>query len=565
MKNHSASVLNILTRPLSVLALLAAAGPSALAASGTWTSTADGAWGTAGNWFSNVVADGNNNTANFNTVNLPGDVTVALDGPRTIGNVIFGDTNTGTPGGWTLNNNGNAANILTLAGTGNPTITVNALATGKTATISAEIAGTSGLQKSGAGVLVLTSSNSYTGYTRVSGGTLVASDAFVYTGATGTSSILGSNANGAPLAGIIFSNNTTLDLRVNGNNNGDDQAIAFKNYIYNVNLNTNFTINVDRQAATGGTGKTVSLNSGASILSNGNTLNVTGGNGFRLHLGALNVGTAGSAGNVTLNPTTASLLIGNVTNQGNSNAHTLILDGTNTGNEITGNITNNGAAGILSISKTNSSTWTFSNANSYSGGTSITAGTLMLTGNGSLGVGNVTLGAGGTLDISGITASSFALSSTQVFTADGLVNATGKTLVVNGTLNPGSSPGDLDVTGSFTLGSTAVSNFEINGITAGLFDSLQVTGELTFGGTLNLSTGYAFQVGDTVDLFDWGTVAGTFASITGTDLGGGLSWDTSSLYTSGVITVVPEPATWAMITVGGTLVLTLRRRRQSQP
>jgi autotransporter-associated beta strand protein len=563
MKNYPTPVLNNLTRTLSALALFAAAAPAALAQSGTWTSTADGAWSTAGNWLSNVVADGNNNTANFNTVNLPSDITVSLDGPRTIGNVIFGDTNTATAGGWTLNNNGNSANILTLAGSGNPTITVNSLGTGKTATISASIAGSQGLQKSGSGTLVLTSSNSYTGYTRVSGGTLVASDAFVYTGATGTSSILGSNASGAPLAGIIFSSNTTLDLRINGNNNAVDQSVAFKNYIYNVSPNTNFTINVDRQAATGGTGKTVNLNSSASILSNGNVMNVTGGNGFRLRLEALNVGTAGSAGNVTLNPTTANLLIGNVTNQGNSNPHTLILDGTSTGNEITGNITNNGVAGVLSLSKTNSSTWTFSNANTYSGGTTITAGTLMLTAAGNLGVGNVTLGSGGTLDISGITGADFTLSSTQVFTADGLVNATGKTLVVNGTLNPGSSPGDLDVTGSFTLGSTSISNFEINGITAGLFDSVQVTGTLTFGGILNLSTGYAFQAGDAVDLFDWGTVTGTFASITGTDLGGGLSWDTSSLYTTGVITVVPEPATWAMITVGGTLLMTLRRRRQS--
>jgi autotransporter-associated beta strand protein len=563
MKNHPTPALNNLTRTLSALALLAAAAPAALAQSGTWTSTADGAWSTAGNWLSNVVADGNNNTANFNTVNLPGDITVSLDGPRTIGNVIFSGTNTSTPASWTLNNNGNSANILTLAGSGNPTITVNSLGTGKTATISAGIAGSQGLQKSGSGTLVLTSSNSYTGLTRLSGGTLVASDASIYTGATGTSSILGSNPNATTNAGIVFANNTLLDLRVNGNNNANAQTVAFKNYIYGVTANASFTVNVDRQAATGGTGKTISLSANTNLLSNGSVLNVTGNNGFRLHLGALSVGTGNTNGSVTLNPTTASLLIGNVTNQATTNPHTLILDGTSTGNEITGNITNNGVAGVLSLSKTNSSTWTFSNANTYSGGTTITAGTLMLTAAGNLGVGNVTLGSGGTLDISGITGADFTLSSTQVFTADGLVNATGKTLVVNGTLNPGSSPGDLDVTGSFTLGSTSISNFEINGITAGLFDSVQVTGTLTFGGILNLSTGYAFQVGDAVDLFDWGTVTGTFASITGTDLGGGLSWDTSSLYTTGVITVVPEPATWTLITVGGTLLMTLRRRRQS--
>ena len=104
---------------------------------------------------------------------------------------------------------------------------------------------------------------------------------------------------------------------------------------------------------------------------------------------------------------------------------------------------------------------------------------------------------------------------------------------------------------------------EITGIGGGQFDRVVVSGLLTFGGTLSLNnTGYTAVMGNSVDLFDWTTTAGNFTVITGTDLGGGKSWDTSALYTTGVITVVPEPATWALLAFSLTTVMVLRRRRQ---
>ena len=140
-------------------------------ASATWTNTAGGTWGTAGNWLDNIVATGSGNTANFNTLNITADTTVNLDSARTIGNLVFGDTDTSSAAGWTLANNGNAGNILTLAGT-TPTITVNALGDTKTATISAVVAGSAGLTKSGTGTLTLSAANTYSGATTVSDGTL---------------------------------------------------------------------------------------------------------------------------------------------------------------------------------------------------------------------------------------------------------------------------------------------------------------------------------------------------------------------------------------------------------
>ena len=138
----------------------------------TWTNTAGGEWGTAGNWLDNAVGGGSGNIADFSTLTLVDDTTVQLNAPQTIGNLVFADV--GNTYGWTLGNNGNSGNTLTLAGT-TPTITVNALGDTKTVTISAVVAGTTGLTKSGTGTLTLSAANTYNGATTISNGTLLVS------------------------------------------------------------------------------------------------------------------------------------------------------------------------------------------------------------------------------------------------------------------------------------------------------------------------------------------------------------------------------------------------------
>ena len=126
------------------------------AASGTWTQlTSDGLWSDTANWSGGTIADGSGSNANFNTINITADNTVRLDSARTIGSLTFGDTDTSSAASWTVDNNGNAANTLT----GLSTITVNALGAGKTATISAIIAGSAQITKNGTGTLVLSGAN----------------------------------------------------------------------------------------------------------------------------------------------------------------------------------------------------------------------------------------------------------------------------------------------------------------------------------------------------------------------------------------------------------------------
>ncbi len=136
-----------------------------------WNNPAGGFWGTTANWLNNVIAAGSGVTGDFSQLDFTADATVNLDSARTIGNLVFGDTDTGTAASLTISNNATPANTLTLAGS-SPTITVNTLGTGKSAAIAAVVAGSSGLTKTGNGKLNLSGANTFTGGTTISNGTV---------------------------------------------------------------------------------------------------------------------------------------------------------------------------------------------------------------------------------------------------------------------------------------------------------------------------------------------------------------------------------------------------------
>ena len=139
-------------------------------ASGVWSANASGTWTDTTKWSGGNSANGTG-TADFSSIDINADRTVSLDAALSVGGLTFGDTAPATTGGWTLDNNGNAANTLTLLGTA-PAITVHTLGAGKSATISTVMAGSSGMSKAGPGTLVLTGFNTYTGGTVVNAGTL---------------------------------------------------------------------------------------------------------------------------------------------------------------------------------------------------------------------------------------------------------------------------------------------------------------------------------------------------------------------------------------------------------
>jgi Dockerin type I domain len=99
----------------------------------------------------------------------------------------------------------------------------------------------------------------------------------------------------------------------------------------------------------------------------------------------------------------------------------------------------------------------------------------------------------------------------------------------------------IHITGSYTQSATATMSLKIGGLTPGTqFDQLHATGQMTLGGTLavTLINGFVAALGNSFDLFDWGSISGTFSTLQLPSPGGTLGWDTSHLYTTGVISVV---------------------------
>ena len=70
-----------------------------LTGNGIWIQNGSGGlWATNGNWLNGIIGAGVGNTADFTTLELVDDLVVNLDSPRTVGNLVFGDTDINSPG-----------------------------------------------------------------------------------------------------------------------------------------------------------------------------------------------------------------------------------------------------------------------------------------------------------------------------------------------------------------------------------------------------------------------------------------------------------------------------------
>ena len=112
-----------------------------------------------------------------------------------------------------------------------------------------------------------------------------------------------------------------------------------------------------------------------------------------------------------------------------------------------------------------------------------------------------------------------------------------------GVVAPGKSTGTLHVTGNFDHFLSATLQIEL--ASPASFDKLDVTGNVNlggdfFGGTLQVALidGFVPHGIQSFDILDWGgSLGGSFVSIQLPTLGGSLTWDTSQLYTTGVLSV----------------------------
>ena len=341
-----------------------------LVALGTWSNTAGGEWGTAGNWLGDLVASGSGSTADFSTLNITADTTVNLDSARTIRNLVFGDTDTASAAGWTLTNHAEPSHTLTLAGT-TPTITVNALGDTKTATISAEVAGTAGLTKSGAGTLILSAATTYSGATTVSNGTLqVSGPSYFNIGRTTTVE-----------SGAVFelndSNNSFTSLMPVSTVTGSGTfRLSGNSTIYqemNGNVGTRLTFAMQ-------SGGLIDLQ-GTSRLTNGGWQELDWTN----NLADMNIASGATfdvwdGQDVIIDALTGS---GTVDKLHAGNSPRLLTVGIDNGSgTFSGSIINTG--GQIALVKTGSGTQTLAGTNTYTGNTTVADGTLSVAPGGSL-------------------------------------------------------------------------------------------------------------------------------------------------------------------------------------
>ncbi|GAA5484178.1 beta strand repeat-containing protein [Haloferula sargassicola] len=158
--------------------------------------------------------------------------------------------------------------------------------------------------------------------------------------------------------------------------------------------------------------------------------------------------------------------------------------------------------------------------------------------------GTLSFGAGytqtsGALTLGGGTVSSTTPLAIQGGSLGGSGTISGDT-AMSGTLAPGASAGLIDFTGDLALGASSKLQMEIGGTARGSgHDAFDVTGGLTLAGELQVSFigGYLPAGGESFILWTAGSTTGAFTSVSLPALSGDLSWDTSQLAASGILSV----------------------------
>jgi autotransporter-associated beta strand protein len=308
----------------------------------------------------------------------------------------------------TIENN-SATGVLTLSGNyaqsiANGTFTLRGSNTGANTfagNISAAASGAGSLlslTKDGAGTWVLTGNNSYTGATTINAGILVFQNKATRTGGSAVT---------AAAAG-------TIGLGVGGGGFTDysdaDVANLFNSTLSGFTLNVASGVAIDTTA--GNFTQSTALTAARALTKLGsNTLTLTGNNTYS---GAttISAGTLLLSGSGTLGTSTISISGGTLDMGGKSLTNT--LGSLTAGTLSNGTLTNNGGnyalqngtvsailAGTNGVNKTTSATLTLSGNNTYSGTTTITAGTLQLGHANALGATTSGLVVNGTLDLNG--------------------------------------------------------------------------------------------------------------------------------------------------------------------
>jgi len=396
--------------------------------------------------------------------------------------------------------------------------------------------GLTSLIKDGTGTWTVSNNNTFTGATAINSGILQIGNG----GATGSLN-----------TASAITNNATL---------------AF-------NRSNVVTQGLDFASGISGTGKVVQNGSSNLILANGNTYSgnttVNGGG-----TGSITIGDDSALGAAPVPDTAAHLVLndGGLVTTGTvilSSTRGILLSGTGGEINVAGVSTTYG--GIIAgtgLRKSGTGILLLTGANSYTGATQVTAGTLVINGDQSTATGAVTIDLGATLSGNG---------------------TVGGATTISGTHNPGNSPGLQTFVSNLTYDSTAVFKFELTGNTNAPLDKGTYYDAVNVGGDLTITSGAKMDLvlngpGSTTNYADtfWTTnrswsIFGVSGSITGGSLFTLNSISLDSLnqaynaYGSFEVApgtnnlnwvAVPEPAAWILAAFGLTTAVVFRRRRR---
>lgn len=395
------------------------------------------------------------------------------------------------------------AMVLTANG-GN--VTVNTLdsvdnTTARNITTTGALSGPGGLVKTGLGTLLFNGAAQYTGTTTVNGGTLavdgnqpgnrLSNNHQVTVNNGGTFQINGVNALAQGANAVDFTLNNGGILNVVTGFSAASPAAASHAHIRNLTLNGG-TVDFS-YSGTGGTYSTESFILGGQITAGGTSVST------------IQSSTTAALSGLAIQGTKTF----SVADATGSAATDLLVTAEIEDGDSTGGVTKTGA-GTMEVTA----------VNSYTNGTNVNVGKLLVNNASGSGTGTNTVtvatGAflGGTGTIAGAT-------------------------TVNGTLEPGSNAvGTLNV-GS-TVGLAVGSTYAVEITGAATNDKVAATGALTANGTIAVTlSGYVPVLGNTFDIADASGFSGTPTfNFAAAPLTVGLVWDTSQFLTNGTISVV---------------------------